>query len=106
MPQQLVSLLPMIVAFAALYFFLILPQKKKEKQFAQMRSGLRVGDEILTVGGIKGKIIKSGQDFITVETAGKTRLEFTKNAVYKLLTEEEKRKSLEETEVQEVREEE
>ncbi|MDO5718470.1 MAG: preprotein translocase subunit YajC [Tissierellia bacterium] len=93
MPEmgQFATFLPLILALVFLYFFMIRPQKKREREVHEMRSGLRVGDEILTVGGIKGKIIKAGVDYITVETTGKTRIEFTRSAVYKLLTEEDKR---------------
>ncbi len=98
MPQlgQFASLLPLVLALVFLYFFMIRPQKKREREVQEMRSGLRVGDEILTVGGIRGKIIKAGADYITIETSGKTRIEFTRSAVYKLLTDEEKRAAVEE----------
>ncbi len=99
--EQFSMLLPLLLGLAFLYFFMIRPQKKREKEIHEMRSGLRVGDEILTVGGIKGKIIKAGQDYLTIETSGRTRIEFTRSAVYRLLTDEEKRTELVEEVIEE-----
>lgn len=103
--EQFSMLLPLLLGLAFLYFFMIRPQRKREKEIHEMRSGLRVGDEVLTVGGIKGKIIKAGQDYLTIETSGRTRIEFTRSAVYRLLTDEEKRAELvEEESVEELNE--
>ncbi|MDO5690583.1 MAG: preprotein translocase subunit YajC [Tissierellia bacterium] len=92
MPQvssQLVTLLPLVAMFALMYFFLIRPQKKREKEMQEMRSALRVGDEVLTIGGVKGKIIKAGEDYLTIESSGRTRIEFTRSAIYRVLSAEE-----------------
>ncbi len=79
MPQQYYSILMMVGMFAFFYFFMIRPQKKKEKEIAEMRANLKVGDKIITIGGIVGTIVLLKEDYVTIETSGmKTRLEFTK----------------------------
>ena len=70
-PASLVSMfLPMILLFVVFYFLLIRPEKKRKKEIDSMRSGLKRGDTITTIGGIVGKItnIKEDEDLITIET--------------------------------------
>lgn len=71
------------IGFLAIFYFLVIrPQKKKEAQINEMRSNLRVGDEVITIGGIRGKIIKAKDDYITIEVgSAKTKLEMTRWAV-------------------------
>ena len=57
----------MVVLFAVMYFFMIRPQKKQEREIAQMRKGIMVGDEICTNGGIIGRVCKIKDDIITLE---------------------------------------
>ncbi len=79
MPQEYYSILMMVAMFAFLYFFMMRPQKKKEKAIAEMRSNLKVGDNVITIGGVVGTIVILKEDYVTIETSGmKTRLEFTK----------------------------
>ncbi|MBQ8588460.1 MAG: preprotein translocase subunit YajC [Clostridia bacterium] len=69
MPAELISMLfPFIILFAIMYFMIIRPQKKREKLTKQMLDGLVVGDKILTIGGIIGKIVSIKDDKIYVET--------------------------------------
>lgn len=64
------------------YFLLIRPQKKKEKEAENMRKGIEVGDRIVTIGGIIGKVCNVKDDSITIETgADKVRLKLVKSAV-------------------------
>jgi preprotein translocase subunit YajC len=81
--NSLFSTVIMIVLFGALiYFMMYRPQKKQEKAVNEMRSSLKVGDEISTTGGILGKIIQIKDDFIMIETgADRTKLKITKWAV-------------------------
>lgn len=59
----------MTIAFIAIfYFILIRPQKKKEKETKQMRDSIQIGDEITTIGGIVGIVVKKGQDTLVIET--------------------------------------
>lgn len=71
-PQMLI-----LVAFIILmYFMLIRPQKKKEKSINEMRNSLRVGDEVVTIGGICGKIVKTKDDSLILQVgADKVKFE-------------------------------
>ena len=61
-------LLMLVVMFAVLYFFMIRPQKKKQKEEAKMRDNLQPGDEIMTIGGFYGRVISVKEDSIVIET--------------------------------------
>lgn len=77
--QQLQGLIIPIGFFVVFYLFAIRPQKKKEKEIQEMRSNLAVGDEVVTIGGIYGKIIVLKEDIVTLEvSSAKTRLDVTK----------------------------
>ena len=60
--------IPLILMGVLFYFFLIRPQKKKEKAEKLMRENLQVGDEILTIGGIYGRVISLKEDSIVIES--------------------------------------
>ena len=80
--QILVQLLPLILLFAVMYFLIIRPQKKKDKQIQDMRKSLQVGDEIVTIGGICGKIVKTkDESFIIQVGADKVKFEMMRWAV-------------------------
>ncbi|MBR2448077.1 MAG: preprotein translocase subunit YajC [Clostridia bacterium] len=57
-----------VVIFGAIYFFMIRPQKKKQKEEKKMRENLQVGDEIVTIGGIYGRVISLKEDTIVIES--------------------------------------
>jgi len=82
MPAQLANLILPIGVIAIFYFLVIRPQRKREKEIQAMRESVKVGDEIVTIGGIYGKIIIVKEDMITLEVGStKTRLDTTKWAV-------------------------
>ncbi len=62
------SFLPLIIMIAVFYFLLIRPQKKKEKELKNMLSSLKVSDEVATVGGIHGKIVRIKDDLFVLES--------------------------------------
>lgn len=72
-----------IVLFAVIvYFMMIRPQKKQEKETRDMRDNLQVGDEITTIGGIIGKIVSIKEETITIETShDRTKIRFLRSAV-------------------------
>jgi len=71
-----------IVMFVALYFFMIRPQKKQEKQIKDMRDSLQVGDEITTIGGIIGKIVSIKDETLVLETSRDgTKIRILRSAV-------------------------
>lgn len=80
--MEWVSLLPIILMIVLMYFIMIRPQKKQEKELQQMISAVKVGDEILTIGGIHGKIKKIKDDNITIITSTeKTPIEISRWAI-------------------------
>ena len=75
-------LLPFVILIAVFYFLLIRPENKKKKAAAKMRSELAVGDEITTIGGVVGRVVKIEDNTIIIETsADRVRMEFTKWAI-------------------------
>ena len=77
-----VQLVPMILIFVVFYFFLIRPQRKKDKEAKAMLDNLKVGDRICTIGGIYGTIVKIKDDVLTVEVGEqKTQLVFARWAI-------------------------
>ncbi|NLW22733.1 MAG: preprotein translocase subunit YajC [Tissierellia bacterium] len=71
-----------IAFLVVFYLFAIRPQRKREKQIREMRENLKVGDEIVTIGGIYGKVIKLKDDVVTIEVgASKTRMDVTRWAI-------------------------
>jgi len=80
---DLTSMLVMIVGMIAVfYFMLIRPENKRKKEAEQMRSSVKVGDEIITIGGITGKVVNVKDDKFVIETgADQVRIEFVKWAL-------------------------
>ena len=76
------SLLMIVVMIAVMYFLMIRPQQKKQKEEQKMRNNLRVGDEITTIGGIKGRVVSIKDETITIESgADRTKVQFEKWAL-------------------------
>jgi preprotein translocase subunit YajC len=71
----------MAVMFAAFYFLLIRPQQKKQKAHAALVTGLSVGDEILTAGGILGKITGVSEHYAVVKISDSTEIKIQKSSV-------------------------
>ena len=75
-------LLMMVVMLAVMYFLMIRPENKRKKQAEEMRSSLKKGDQITTIGGIVGKIVQVTDENIVIETSDdRVRMELTKWAV-------------------------
>ncbi|MCC8069393.1 MAG: preprotein translocase subunit YajC [Ruminococcus sp.] len=86
----LASFLPMIVILVIFYFLLIRPQNKKEKETKQMRDNVQIGDEICTIGGIVGIVIRQSEDTVVIETGGeRNKLRVKKWAIQENLTQHE-----------------
>ena len=72
----------MVAVFAIMYFLMIRPQKKKQKEEQSMRDNLQIGDEITTIGGIIGKIVTVKDDSLIIETgADRNRMKITRWAI-------------------------
>lgn len=82
MNQLAFQIIILIVFIAAMYFLLIRPQKKKEKQITDMRNSIVVGDKIVTIGGICGKVVKTKEETIVIMVgADKVKFEIKRWAV-------------------------
>ncbi|HPD00325.1 MAG TPA: preprotein translocase subunit YajC [Acetivibrio sp.] len=86
MPQEYMNLIGTLIIpigfIGAMYLFVILPQKKRDKQHSQMLDALEVGDNVVTTSGIIGKIVNIKDDEITIETSvEKTKIKFVKSAI-------------------------
>ena len=77
----LMSCLPLIVIFAVFYFMLIRPQMKRSKEHKQLISQLSKGDEVITNGGLLGKIIDVSDSFVTLELADNLQIKLQRQAV-------------------------
>ena len=79
---SLAPMLIMVLMFVALYFFMLRPQKKQEKETNDMRNNLQVGDEITTIGGIIGKVVSIKEETVMIETGhDRTKIRILKTAV-------------------------
>ena len=79
------SMLPLLLMFVVLYFVMIRPQMKRQKEHRQMVDKLAKGDEVVTSGGIAGRIDDVGESFLTVEIADGTKVKLQKGAVSAVL---------------------
>ena len=87
MAQMLATLLPLVAMFAIMYFLLILPEKKRTKKYNSMLSELKVNDEVLTRGGIIGKIITIEEDQMVIQSGpDRVRFRVPKNSIAQKLT--------------------
>ena len=75
-------ILPLVLMLAVFYFMLIRPEKKRKKEAEQMRSAVKTGDKITTIGGVVGTVVNVKEDKIVIETsADQVRIEFAKWAI-------------------------
>ncbi|MEJ8568545.1 preprotein translocase subunit YajC [Elongatibacter sediminis] len=77
----LLSFLPLIIIFVVFYFLLIRPQTKRAKEHRQLVANLSNGDEVVTNGGMLGRITNVGESFVTVELADNVSVKLQKHAV-------------------------
>ena len=81
--SPLMSLLPLILIVVVFYFFMIRPQMRKQKELRNFRQSLKVGDKIITSGGIYGKINDIRENIVIVEVEDKLRLKIDVNSVFR-----------------------
>ena len=84
-PNPLMSFLPLIVIFGIFYFMLIRPQMKRAKEARAMVAALSKGDEVLTNGGLLGRIEDIADTFVTLEIADKVSIKLQKSAITTVL---------------------
>jgi preprotein translocase subunit YajC len=83
--SSLVSLLPLVLMFVVLYFVMIRPQMKRQKEHKAMIEALAKGDEVVTAGGFLGKVSKLGDVYIGVELADGVEVQLQRSAVVQVL---------------------
>jgi preprotein translocase subunit YajC len=79
------SMLPQILMFVVLYFVMIRPQMKRQKEHKAMIDALAKGDEVVTSGGMLGKVSKMGETFIGLEVAGGVEVQVQRSAVVQVM---------------------
>ena len=85
MQSSLMSMLPLVLMFVVLYFVMIRPQMKKQKEHRSMVEALAKGDEVVTSGGMLGKVTRLGDGFLSVEIANGVEIQVQRGAVTQVL---------------------
>ncbi|MDP3135461.1 MAG: preprotein translocase subunit YajC [Burkholderiaceae bacterium] len=83
--SSLMSMLPLVLMFVVLYFVMIRPQMKKQKEHRAMIDALAKGDEIVTAGGMLGKVTKMGDGYLSIELATGVEVQIQRSAVVQVL---------------------
>ena len=83
--STLFSLLPLVLMFVVLYFIMIRPQMKKQKEHKAMIDALAKGDEVIIAGGVMGRVAKMGDSYLHVEVASNVELQVQRGAVVQVL---------------------
>jgi preprotein translocase subunit YajC len=82
--EALTGILPFVLIFGVFWFFLIRPQQKQQKAHKEMLSRLKAGDEVITIGGIKGKIIKIKDNNIRLRVSSNVDIDVIKTSIRQL----------------------
>ena len=82
---ELMGLLPILLMFVVLYFLMIRPQMKRAKEHKQMVEALQKGDEVVTAGGVLGRISEMGEAYVTLEIAPNVEISVQRGSVQTLL---------------------
>ena len=83
--STLLSLLPLVLMFVVLYFIMIRPQMKRQKEHKAMIEALAKGDEVVTAGGVLGKVSKLGETYLGIEVSNGVELQVQRTAVVQVL---------------------
>lgn len=86
--DQLVSLLPILIMFVALWFILIRPAQKRQKTTQQMQTNIQRGDKVVTIGGLHGEVEAIEDTVITIKIAANTNVKFERQAIGRVISEE------------------
>lgn len=93
-PSLLGMLWPILIMVGIMYFLVLRPERKRQKQAAQLRSNLKKGDRVLMASGMLGDVVGIEDDFVTVEIADKVRVKFQKSSVAQVLESKEKKETV------------
>jgi preprotein translocase subunit YajC len=75
------QLVPFVLVLAIFYFIILLPMKRKQQKVQEFLSSLKVGDRVITTGGIYGQVTRLGEETVQLQIADKTRVEVAKSAI-------------------------
>jgi preprotein translocase subunit YajC len=87
-PGQMLSFLPLVLIFVVFYFLLIRPQQKKAKQHQEMLGRLKKNDEVMTSGGIYGRVVTLAENVVTLEVAPNVRIRVNRPQISAVITNE------------------
>lgn len=93
--QYVYAILPWVLIFGVFWFFLIRPQRKQQKEHEDMLDNLQVGDKVVTIGGIKAKIVKLKEDNIRLRISSDVDVDVVQKAIARLDDSEEDKKEIE-----------
>src|SRR5262245_19848364 len=79
--QGLIQFVPFLMILAIFYFLILLPMKRRQKKVQEFQNSLKVGDNIVTTGGIYGQITRLNEKSVQVQIADKVRIEIARAAV-------------------------
>lgn len=85
MQSSLMGMLPLVLMFVVLYFIMIRPQMKKQKEHKAMIEAVAKGDEVVTAGGVLGKVSKIGDTFLGLEVANGVEIQIQRSAIVQVL---------------------
>ena len=91
-------LVPLILIFAIMYFLMIRPQQKKQKETQKMIDALKKGDKVVTIGGIHGIVTSTKENTIVIKVDDNTKIEFNRTAIASVVTDKPASESKSETE--------
>ena len=85
MGSSLMSMLPLVLMFVVLYFVMIRPQMKRQKEHRAMIDALAKGDEVVSAGGLLGRISKLGDNYVGLEVASNVEIQIQRSAIVQVL---------------------
>ncbi len=87
--QQIVQYLPIILMLVVFYLFLIVPENKRKKKYNNMLNELKINDEVVTRGGIVGRLVNIQEDYVIVESGpDRARFKLTKQGIANIIEKE------------------
>ena len=92
--QYVYAILPWVLIFGVFWFFLIRPQRKQQKEHEDMLNNLEVGDRVVTIGGIKAKIVKLKEDNIRLRISSDVDVDVVQKAIARLDESDEDKKEI------------
>lgn len=82
MNSSILTIVYMVIIFGAFLVVIILPDRKRKKKYSDMMKSLKVNDDIVTIGGVVGKVINLEDDYVVIQSGpDKTKLKFTKASI-------------------------